>query len=94
MQILKTDSLEKTYEDNNIPVHALKGINITINKNDFLVIAGPSGSGKTTLLNLLGALDTPTKGKVFFENEGISTKTRNQLAGLRLKKNRFHFSGI
>ena len=67
MEILKTENLEKIYDDNGVPVHALKGIDLTINKGDYLVIAGPSGSGKTTLLNLLGALDTPSEGKILFE---------------------------
>lgn len=91
MEIIRTDKLEKIYEDNNIPVHALKGINMQVDKGEFLVIAGPSGSGKTTLLNLLGALDTPTQGKVYFEGDDISNKTKNQLATLRLKKIGFIF---
>jgi putative ABC transport system ATP-binding protein len=91
MEIIKTNNLEKIYQDNGIPVHALKGIDLTINQGEFTVIAGPSGSGKTTLLNLLGALDKPTKGKVLFENEDIITKTKNQLASLRLHKIGFIF---
>ena len=61
MEIIRTEKLEKIYNDNGVPVHALKGIDLGINKGDFMVIAGPSGSGKTTLLNLLGALDKPTE---------------------------------
>jgi putative ABC transport system ATP-binding protein len=69
MELIKTENLNKTYQDNGVPVEALKNINLTINKGEYVVIAGPSGSGKTTLLNLLGALDEPTSGKVLFENE-------------------------
>ena len=82
MEILRTEKLEKTYKDNGVPVHAIKGIDLQIEKGEFLVIAGPSGSGKTTLLNLLGALDKPTSGKVFFEDEDLTQKDKNQLSSL------------
>ena len=91
MEILRTEKLEKTYQDNGVPVHAIKGIDLQIEKGEFLVIAGPSGSGKTTLLNLLGALDKPTNGKVFFENEDLTEKDKNQLSLLRLHKLGFIF---
>ena len=91
MEILRTEKLEKTYQDNGIPVHAIKGIDLNIEKGEFLVIAGPSGSGKTTLLNLLGALDKPTNGKVFFENEDLTQKDKNQLSSIRLHKLGFIF---
>lgn len=91
MEILRTENLEKTYQDNGVPVHAIKGIDLEIKKGEFLVIAGPSGSGKTTLLNLLGALDKPTKGKVFFENGDLTQKDKNQLSSFRLHKLGFIF---
>ncbi len=91
MEILRTEKLEKTYQDNGVPVNAIKGIDLKIEKGEFLVIAGPSGSGKTTLLNLLGALDKPTNGKVFFENEDLTQKDKNQLSSLRLHKLGFIF---
>ena len=91
MQILRTEKLEKTYQDNGVPVHAIKGIDLKIDKGEFLVIAGPSGSGKTTLLNLLGALDKPTEGKVFFEDEDLTKKDKNQLSWIRLHKLGFIF---
>ena len=91
MEILRTEKLEKTYQDNGVPVNAIKGIDLKIEKGEFLVIAGPSGSGKTTLLNLLGALDKPTNGKVFFENEDLTQKDKNQLSSIRLHKLGFIF---
>ena len=91
MEILRTEKLEKTYQDNGVPVHAIIGIDLKIEKGEFLVIAGPSGSGKTTLLNLLGALDKPTSGKVFFEDEDLTQKDKNQLSSLRLHKLGFIF---
>ncbi len=91
MEIIRTENLEKTYRDNGVPVHALKGVSLKIVKGEFTVIAGPSGSGKTTLLNLIGALDKPTGGKVFLEGEDISQKKRNELGELRLHKIGFVF---
>jgi len=89
--IVKTVNLGKVYHDNEVPVVALKDINLTIGKGDFLVIAGPSGSGKTTLLNLIGALDKPTSGSVFLENEPLNEKSRSELASIRLRKIGFIF---
>jgi putative ABC transport system ATP-binding protein len=91
MEVIKTENLGKVYQDNGVPVEAVKDVNLTINEGEYLVIAGPSGSGKTTLLNLLGALDTPTTGKVFFEGEDISQKSRKELSNLRLQKLGFIF---
>jgi len=91
MEIIRSENLDKIYKDNGVPVQALKNINLTVKKGDHMVIAGPSGSGKTTLLNLLGALDKPTSGKIFFEGEDISKKTVKELSGLRLNKLGFIF---
>ncbi len=91
MEVIRTAGLEKVYEDNAVPVHALRGIDLTINKGDFVVIAGPSGSGKTTLLNIIGALDMPTRGSVYLENEDLSRKTKSELASFRLHKIGFVF---
>jgi len=91
MEIIRTEDIEKTYDGNGLPVHALRPINIVVEVGEFLVIAGPSGSGKTTLLNLLGALDTPTKGKIFFDGEDIDSKSRRAIAGIRLRKIGFVF---
>ncbi len=91
MEIIRTENLEKIYQDNGVPVHALKDINLTISKGEFTVIAGPSGSGKTTLLNLIGALDKPTNGKVILDGEELSQKSKGQLAAIRLHKIGFIF---
>jgi putative ABC transport system ATP-binding protein len=91
MEIIRTEKLEKVYQDNSVPVHALKGIDLSISAGEFTVIAGPSGSGKTTLLNLIGALDKPTAGKVYLEGEDLSTKSKGQLANIRLNKIGFIF---
>jgi putative ABC transport system ATP-binding protein len=91
MEIIKVKDLEKIYQDNGVPVHAVRGINLDISKGEFLVIAGPSGSGKTTLLNMIGALDKPTKGNIYFEGEDITTKTKSELSSFRLRKLGFIF---
>ena len=66
-----------------LPVHALRGVNLTVEPGDFLAILGPSGSGKSTLLNMIGALDKPTEGKVFIEGVDVSQLSDNGLADLR-----------
>ena len=81
--VLQTVNLRKTYMLGKIPVEALRGIDLKVEKGDFLAILGPSGSGKSTLLNLIGALDKPTEGKVFIEGVDASTLSDNQLADLR-----------
>lgn len=91
MEIIRAENLEKTYVDDGVPVHALKGINLTVNKGDYIVIAGPSGSGKTTLLNLLGTLDKPTGGRIYFEGEDITGRSKKELSDFRLHKFGFIF---
>jgi putative ABC transport system ATP-binding protein len=91
MELLKSENIVKTYEDNGVPVQAVNGISLSVNEGEHLVLAGPSGSGKTTLLNLLGALDKPTSGKIFFEGEEFSSKSKKQLSEFRLNKLGFIF---
>jgi putative ABC transport system ATP-binding protein len=91
MGIVKTENLEKIYKDEGPPVHALQGINLDVQKGEFLAIAGPSGSGKSTLLNLIGGLDEPTSGKIFLENTDLSTLNKGKLAQMRLFKLGFVF---
>jgi putative ABC transport system ATP-binding protein len=81
--VVETTSLHKTYLLGKVPVEALRGVDLKIEKGDFLAILGPSGSGKSTLLNMLGLLDKPTKGKVFIEGVDVSQLGDNRLADLR-----------
>jgi putative ABC transport system ATP-binding protein len=91
MEVIRIENVHKTYSDNGVPVHALRGVSLSIAQGEFVVIAGPSGSGKTTLLNIMGALDTPTVGSVFLEGEAISELTRSAISAIRLKKLGFVF---
>jgi putative ABC transport system ATP-binding protein len=83
--VVEAVNLKKTYLLGNVPVEALRGVNLTVNEGDFVAILGPSGSGKSTLLNMIGALDKPTEGKVFIEGVDVSTINDNGLADLRRK---------
>lgn len=91
MEILKTIMLSKTYGKGEIKVEALKDVSLTITKGEFISIVGPSGSGKSTLLNLLGALDFPTKGKVFIDGRDIFTMQENELSVFRRRNIGFVF---
>lgn len=85
MALIEARKIFKTYFDSeSIKTDALRGINLAIEKGDFVCMAGPSGSGKTTLLNLLGALDKPTSGEIYYNNREISSLALAKLADFRL----------
>jgi len=90
-KLISTDHLVKIYNLGDYDIHALRGINLSIQRGEFLAIMGPSGSGKSTLMNILGCLDRPTKGKYFLEGEDISSLDRNNLARIRNRKIGFVF---
>jgi putative ABC transport system ATP-binding protein len=89
--VVQARGLVRTYEDNGVPVQALRGVDLDITSGDFACIAGPSGSGKTTLLNLLGGLDLPTAGSVAIEGTLLGDLSRTQRAELRLHRIGFVF---
>jgi putative ABC transport system ATP-binding protein len=82
-EILECVNVHKTYLLGANAVAALRGIDLTVKRYDFLTVMGPSGCGKTTLLNLLGGLDYPTRGKIFLEGRDLSKFSDNELADLR-----------
>ena len=81
--IVEAVNLKKTYMLGKVPVEALRGVNLKVEKDDFLAILGPSGSGKSTMLNLVGALDKPTSGTLKIDDVDVSKLNDNQLADLR-----------
>lgn len=81
--IISIHDLKKTYVMGTEKVHALKSVTLDINKNEYVALMGPSGSGKSTLMNLLGCLDTPTKGDYLLKGENVSLMTDSELAAVR-----------
>ena len=81
----------KTYEMGEVDVHALRGVDLEIRKGDFVAIIGSSGSGKSTMMNLVGCLDTPTKGTIRLKGKDINKLSESQLATLRGKTIGFIF---
>ena len=69
--IIKTENLKRLFQVGSETVEALKGINLSVNKGEFLSIMGPSGSGKTTLMNIIGCLDTPSSGVYYLNDQRI-----------------------
>ncbi len=84
-QVLDVQNVMKTYMLGSVPVEALRGVSLSVNRGELLSILGPSGSGKSTLLNLLGALDRPTDGTLIIEGTDISGLSDNELADMRRK---------
>ncbi|OGZ27395.1 MAG: ABC transporter ATP-binding protein [Candidatus Nealsonbacteria bacterium RIFOXYB1_FULL_40_15] len=89
--ILRLEDIWKIYEFGQTSLAVLKGISFSVDKGSFVAIMGPSGSGKSTLLHMIGALDTPTKGKVYIAGKDISRYSEDELAGIRGKNIGFVF---
>ena len=83
MEILKVENLTKSYGKGEAKVDAIKNINLSINKGEFVAIVGPSGSGKSTLLHLLGGVDKPTSGKVYINDVDIYNLKEKDLSIFR-----------
>jgi putative ABC transport system ATP-binding protein len=89
--IIKLENVEKVYHVGESAVNALSGVNVEINKGEFVAIIGPSGSGKSTMMNMVGALDVPSLGKVLLDGTDISKLHESELAQIRGKKIGFVF---
>jgi len=81
--IIRIRELHRSYPMGDTVVHALNGVNLDINRNDYVAIMGPSGSGKTTLMNIIGCLDSPSSGEYWLNNQQVSKLRDNQLAHIR-----------
>ncbi len=92
--IIETKELKKYYQTGTQTVKALNGIDLSVNKGEFISIMGPSGSGKTTLMNIIGCLDTPTEGTYNLNNKSVSQLNDDELAKIRNKEIGFVFQSF
>ena len=89
--IIEIKKVWKIYTIGTNKIYALRGMDLVINEGEFIAITGPSGSGKSTAMNMVGALDIPTKGKIFLEGQDISLMSESDLAQIRGQKIGFVF---
>ncbi len=92
--VVQLEEIHKIYDSGEIPVHAVRGVSLAIERGEFVAVMGASGSGKSTLMNLLGCLDRPTKGRYLLDGIDVSALGRNQLADIRNQKLGFVFQGF
>ena len=92
--VVQIKELHKVYESGEVPVHAVRGVSLDIQKGEFVALMGASGSGKSTLMNMLGCLDRPTRGTYLLDGIDIDKLDRNELADLRNQKLGFVFQGF
>ncbi|WP_456478448.1 ABC transporter ATP-binding protein [Geoglobus ahangari] len=90
-ELLKLVDVWKTYRMGAVDVHALRGIDLEVKRGEFVVVLGPSGSGKTTLLNLVGGIDTPTRGDILFNGINVSSLSEEELTMHRRRNVGFIF---
>ncbi len=93
-KLISLKKITKTYQTGRIEVKALRGVDLDINKGEFLAIIGPSGSGKSTLMNIIGCLDIPTSGKYYLDGQPVEDMNIHKLASIRNKKIGFIFQNF
>jgi len=91
MLLLETRNLKKVYGAGETAVKALDGVNLKVERGEFVAVVGTSGSGKTTLLNLIGALDVPTSGEIFVDQRNLQKLSEEELTVFRRRKIGFVF---
>jgi putative ABC transport system ATP-binding protein len=93
-EIIKIEGLHKTYALDGVSVYALRGIDLTLNKGEYLAIMGPSGSGKSTLMNIIGCLDIADQGHYWLNGQDVTTLNRDELAQIRNRELGFVFQNF
>jgi putative ABC transport system ATP-binding protein len=92
--VISVKNLVKTYVVGEVEVRALRGVNLDVERGEFLAVTGPSGSGKSTFMHIAGCLDRPTSGQYFLDGEDVSKMSKDQLAAVRNHKIGFVFQGF
>lgn len=92
--VVQIKDIHKIYESGEVPVHAVRGVSLDIQRGEFIALMGASGSGKSTLMNMLGCLDRQTKGTYLLDGIDVAGLDRNELADLRNQKLGFVFQGF
>jgi putative ABC transport system ATP-binding protein len=92
--MIRLENVHKVYQDGSLKVHALRDLNLEVQRGEFVTVVGPSGSGKSTLLHILGCLDHPTLGRYLFDGQDVRTFTDRQLAMTRNKRIGFVFQSF
>lgn len=93
-KVIQVRNLVKTYIVGEVEVRALRGVNLEVERGEFLAVTGPSGSGKSTFMHIAGCLDRPTSGQYFLDGEDVSRMSKDELAAVRNKKIGFVFQGF
>jgi putative ABC transport system ATP-binding protein len=92
--VISAKNLVKTYVVGEVKVNALRGVNLEVQRGEFLAVTGPSGSGKSTFMHIVGCLDRPTSGQYFLDGQDVSRMSKDALAAVRNKKIGFVFQGF
>jgi putative ABC transport system ATP-binding protein len=93
-EVIRVEDLHKTYRMGDVEVPALRGVNLRIDRGEFVAIMGASGSGKSTFMNILGCLDRPTSGRYFLEGHEVGSLSRDHWAHIRNQRIGFVFQGF